>query len=135
MKPSYSLNDEAVSWCDNVCRTSVGPGFGTFPGSRGNRHIADQPEAELCRLLKQEYGLATELKSLDQVIQHAVTRFRISLHCFAAQSVQGRLKSNGRPQRWATVSEIQRLPMSVTGRKFAKQWLPSAKAATRKSNG
>lgn len=51
-------------------------------------------------------------------LKHGVTRFRITLDCFRADFVSGRVRS---PVRWARISELAALPLSVTGRKIAER--------------
>ncbi len=53
-------------------------------------------------------------------IRHAVTRFRIRLHVHEADLEELR-KGPTRPWRFVTLSEMQKLPMSVTGRQIAEQ--------------
>ncbi len=77
--------------------------------------------AELGPKLKQQFGLTTEIRPTDQQIKHAVTRFRITLDCFVAESVQGRLNTRSQPCAWKSPAEIEELAMSVTGRKIAKK--------------
>ena len=72
--------------------------------------------------IQQETGLLTELSSLNHCIKHAVTRFRIRLDCYTADSVVGRLQRGSRFS-WKKVEEVDGLPLSVTGRKFAKKFL------------
>ena len=61
-----------------------------------------------------------EIEPGDQltVIKHGVTRFRITLHCHAAQTIRTprRLLNNA---RWTTLDELSSLPLSVTARQIA----------------
>ena len=74
----------------------------------------------LKRELKCLTGLSTEISSCDHQIKHAVTRFKITLHCFQAKTVSGRLKSL-KELSWKTKSELEELAMSTTGRKITKK--------------
>jgi A/G-specific adenine glycosylase len=74
----------------------------------------------LAEQLKTQMGLTVELESLSRTIKHAVTRFRITLDCFCATSVSGRMKKSAGETKWMTAKEIEETPMSVTGRKVAK---------------
>lgn len=76
-------------------------------------------EERLAEKLKTEMGLAATLIPIGIPIKHAVTRFRIELHCFEATAVKGRLKKQATETQWATAEQLQSLPMSVTGRKIA----------------
>ncbi len=72
----------------------------------------------LAQQLKLNTGFSATLESRGRPIKHAVTKYRIELHCFAATSVSGRLKKQTTETRWATLEQLQELPMSVTGRKI-----------------
>ena len=74
---------------------------------------------QLLLRLKEETGLATDLSGPLFQMKHAVTRYRITLQCWMGDGVTGRLKKTKTPTRWATLSEIEKMPMSVTGRKIA----------------
>ena len=67
-------------------------------------------------------GLSARLTTLNHSIKHAVTRFRIRLDCYESNQVSGRIKRNSR-FKWKTTAEIESLPLSVTGRKFARKFL------------
>ena len=51
-------------------------------------------------------------------IKHGVTRFRITLTCYSADYVSGRLRERG-SLRWMGPEQLGDLPLSVTGRKIA----------------
>ena len=94
-------------------------GLWDFP--RANIGSENQSHS-ICESLKQSTGLTIQLKSLDKTIKHGVTRFRITLECFQASSVQGRLKKQDKFQ-WQSYEQVQALPLSSTGRKFADLFL------------
>ncbi|MCA9213340.1 MAG: A/G-specific adenine glycosylase [Planctomycetales bacterium] len=52
-------------------------------------------------------------------IKHGVTRYRITLECYAAKHFAGRLKKNSECE-WTTTKQLEHYPLSVTGRKIAK---------------
>ena len=52
-------------------------------------------------------------------IKHAVTKYRITLHVHSA-SIPSKPSSIRAPWRFASLSEMEQLPMSVTGRKITK---------------
>jgi A/G-specific adenine glycosylase len=84
--------------------------------SKSNRSVQENLALEL----KQLTGFAGEIESTDVTIKHAVTRFRIKLSCYCLTSRTGRLKSNKMESfKWASLPELAKLPMSVTGRKIA----------------
>ena len=84
-------------------------------------------ESELKTLadqLKLKTGLAANLESFGRPIKHAVTKYRIELHCFEAVNVSGRLKKQSTETQWATLAQLKDLPMSVTGRKIVGRLKP-----------
>ena len=72
----------------------------------------------LAQQLKAQTGIVANLEPRGRPIKHAVTRYRIELHCFAATEVSGRLKKQTTETRWMTREQLDELPMSVTGRKI-----------------
>ena len=70
----------------------------------------------------EETGLMAQLGNLNHTIKHAVTRFRIKLDCYEAESVTGRLRRDSK-YVWKSIAELDELPLSVTGRKFARKFL------------
>ena len=93
------------------------PRYRIEPATNGNY------AADLEQQVAQDFGLSTTLQPIDWYLKHAVTRYRITLHCLIASQVVGRLKSTAANGRWQSVAEIAALPMSVTGRKIARQLL------------
>ena len=81
-----------------------------FDGKSEIESLADQ--------LKLKTGLVATLQSLGRPIKHAVTKYRIELHCFEAAKVTGRLKKQSTETQWATLEQLKELPMSTTGRKI-----------------
>lgn len=77
-------------------------------------------EVDLSKQLKDQTGLAANLVATTKRIKHAVTKYRITLDCFVADSPKGRLKKNQTATQWLTANELSDLPMSTTGRKIAK---------------
>lgn len=85
----------------------------SFHQKSNTQALADQ--------LKLKTGLSATLESFGQPIKHAVTKYRIELHCFEATSVNGRLKKQATETQWATIDQLRDLPMSVTGRKIVRR--------------
>jgi len=75
----------------------------------------------LSEQLARDVGLETILQDTGWQCKHAVTRYRITLQCFRAERVQGRLKSP--PDRWGWFprQQLEQLAMSATGRKITQQ--------------
>lgn len=80
----------------------------------------DDPESDVQSKFKLLTGLTAELCDTKQTIKHAVTRFRITLNCFVARNIEGRLlHSNGTQFKWLSAEELDDYPMSATGRAIA----------------
>ncbi len=75
--------------------------------------------AKLARQVGDRTGLSIRLDQPFRQIRHAVTRFRITLDCYEATDVSGRLRRS-KDLRWADINELDDLAMSVTGRKIAR---------------
>lgn len=81
---------------------------------------SEQPlfvEKELSEKVRKQTGVSTKPGSLLTTIKHGVTRYRITLDCYTAQYVSGRLKG---AMRWIRPTQLEELPLSTTGRKLAK---------------
>lgn len=68
--------------------------------------------------VRDQTGLNTRVKSPVQVINHAVTRYRIRLTCHVTEAVEGRVAA-GSGYSWHTRNELGELPLTKTARKFA----------------
>ena len=76
----------------------------------------------LSQKIKSLAGLDVSFSASELRIKHAVTRFRITLDVFETSEVGGRLnRKHDSTLRWANAADLERLPMSVTGRKIAIQ--------------
>ena len=65
-------------------------------------------------------GVVVRLGEHLRTIRHSVTRYRITLDCYAAEYVS----SDGRPPqgikiRWFRPAELARLPLTSSGRRLA----------------
>ena len=76
--------------------------------------------SEIVELVRDQTGLTVSLDKPFLMLKHAVTRYRITLHCFHATRIQGRTSKQA-SLRWLPVDELQQLAMSTTGRKIAEQ--------------
>ncbi len=67
-------------------------------------------------------GVAIESVQKLTMLKHGVTRFRITLEVFEAQTTRVRRQSSKGTAaiRWVSVEELATLPLSVTGRKIAR---------------
>jgi A/G-specific adenine glycosylase len=59
-------------------------------------------------------------------LKHGVTRFRITLHCYEAQHLSGRINGKYGPAAWLLPNEFSDYPLSVTGRKISRLLLGNA---------
>ncbi len=64
-------------------------------------------------------GIQCEPGPQFKTLKHGVTRYRITLDCYHARHVGGRLKPRS-TTKWLAVEELANLPLSATGRKIAK---------------
>jgi A/G-specific adenine glycosylase len=65
-----------------------------------------------------------EIASLSHVttLRHGVTRFRIKLDGYVAEFESGTKTNGTQSQQWVKPSDLERFPLSTTGRKLAKFW-------------
>ena len=98
-------------------------GLWDFPRANIDKRSSQE---SISRSIRRQTGLVTEIGSLERTIKHAVTKFRIRLDCFQATKLTGRLKSKNSFD-WKSASEIEDLPLSSTGRKFAKLYVKADK--------
>jgi len=66
-------------------------------------------------------GVRIEPGQRLKTISHGVTRFRITLHCYAAEYLSGRAENtNGTTTKWLRPAELERYPLNTTGRKLSR---------------
>ena len=78
---------------------------------------------ELLAKVQLHSGLAIEPPERIATIKHGVTRFRITLDCFAAQlsgEKNKKIKLAAGEWRWIRLDELEPLPLSMTGRKLSR---------------
>ncbi|MEM6798223.1 MAG: A/G-specific adenine glycosylase [Planctomycetota bacterium] len=71
---------------------------------------------EIATKVRELTGVECRLGPLLKTLKHGVTRFRITLDCYEATRVGGRM----REAKWVAVEALTDYPLSVTGRKLAK---------------
>jgi A/G-specific adenine glycosylase len=75
---------------------------------------------EVAEKVAAQTGIACAPGALFKTLRHGVTRFRITLDCYEATYVEGRVRSGRSTEvRWQTRSSLPMLPLSTTGRKIA----------------
>jgi A/G-specific adenine glycosylase len=80
--------------------------------------IPSDVERRLVQRVREETGLAVRLGPQLARFRHSVTRFRITLYCFAADVLGGRLR-RGEEWAWVPPARHEDYPLSVTARKLA----------------
>jgi A/G-specific adenine glycosylase len=76
---------------------------------------------ELVAGVREQTGVAVKPGGLLHTLKHGVTRYRITLDCYEARFVSGRVRTNAeRLVRWTPLAALAELPLSVTGRRLAK---------------
>lgn len=94
-------------------------GLWEFPG--GKREPDETLPEALRRELQEEMGIDIAVGAQLIVIKHAYTHFRITLYAFVCRLVRGEPTCIECDDfRWATLAEIEALPMAVTDRKIAQ---------------
>ncbi len=74
---------------------------------------------ELAAGVHGQTGVTVEPGNLLATLKHGVTRYRITLECYAARFKGGRVQSSPEALvRWTPQNELAELPLSVTGRKI-----------------
>lgn len=73
----------------------------------------------LADAVHRQTGVRCEAGTAVREIRHGVTRFRIRLLCFTATRTGGR-RLAGEELRWATAADLTDVPLSKTGRQFAR---------------
>jgi A/G-specific adenine glycosylase len=73
---------------------------------------------EIITKLRTQTGITARPGNVITTLKHGVTRFRITLDCYAAEYVAGRAGAE-KSTRWVRPAELGELPLSVTARKLA----------------
>ncbi len=75
-------------------------------------------EKELIEKVREQTAVLVELDGHITTIKHGVTRYRITLDCYTAKFVSGRLKPG---MQWIKPAQLAELPLSTTGRTLANR--------------
>jgi A/G-specific adenine glycosylase len=73
-------------------------------------------QEEIIAKVRQQTGVTCKPGALLRTMKHGVTRYRITLDCYAAKLVSGRATNS----RWVCRSHLADLPLSTTGRKIVQ---------------
>ena len=79
-----------------------------------------QSPARIAGAVHRHAGVEVAVAEQIAEIRHSVTRFRITLCCWAAEWRGGEIEQPVREFRWVAPQRFTRLPLSVTGRKLAR---------------
>ena len=82
-------------------------------GTTGERRLLE-------RRIATEFGPRVTITERLTQLKHSVTRFRITLDCWLAESNGDVGLTTPHPTAWVTPSEFTRYPFSTTGRQFAE---------------
>jgi A/G-specific adenine glycosylase len=74
---------------------------------------------EIVQKLAAQTGVRCGTPTLLHTIRHGVTRYRITLDCFQAEYLGGRINAAA-TVRWIARGETPKLPLSTTGRRIAR---------------
>lgn len=86
--------------------------------SFGEPPIGSELVHGVCKLT----GLEVRIGERLMTIKHGVTRFRITLHCFAAELVSTRSDKGAQTEtRWVKPEELSQFPLSSSARKLAER--------------
>ena len=75
---------------------------------------------EIAAKVASQTGIACAPGGLLKTMKHGVTRYRITLDCYQASFVSGRVRATkSAAVQWLPVGQLSSLPLSTTGRKIA----------------
>jgi len=75
---------------------------------------------EIAEKVARQTGVTCEPGTLLKTIKHGVTRYRITLECYEATYISGRVQAkHSAAVKWSAISHLSELPLSTTGRKIA----------------
>ncbi len=92
-------------------------GLWDFPRFTSGSNGDEQHNQQQVRALT---GIEISPSTPFKTMKHGVTKYRITLTCRTADAVGGR-KQRGEELEWVRIDELNDYPLSVTGRKIAKQ--------------
>jgi A/G-specific adenine glycosylase len=96
-------------------------GLWDFPRFPSEARNGDHSLLWLEEQVAAQTGMRVQAGELVATLKHSVTRFRITLDCYAAKYLSTARKSAPRPETcWTSPAELDRFPLSTTGRKLAR---------------
>jgi A/G-specific adenine glycosylase len=79
-----------------------------------------QSPARIAGAVHRHAGVEVAVAEQIAEIRHSVTRFKITLCCWAAEWTGGEIERASGEHRWVAPQRFARMPLSVTGRKLAR---------------
>lgn len=79
--------------------------------------LGEDLSESLVERTKQRVGVTVAPRDRLATLRHGVTRFRITLECYAADFLRGRPRGE---TRWVTPAELADMPLCVTGRRLSR---------------
>ena len=76
--------------------------------------------AELQEQVRAQSGLSVGPPRCIATLKHSVTRFRITLDCFSAETIEPAARPKRGTWKWVRSADLDRYPLSVTGRKLSR---------------
>jgi A/G-specific adenine glycosylase len=96
-------------------------GLWDFPRFEISGRRAPKLQRELAEKVQEQTGIKIEPGRRLQTIRHGVTRYRITLDCYEARCLGGRLhRTADKSLRWVSAVELNSFALSTTGRKMAR---------------
>jgi A/G-specific adenine glycosylase len=85
--------------------------------------LTAQQLRELAANVQAATGIDADIGLRLLVVKHGVTRYRITLSCYAGEYRSGRIKTAQGEIRWVRPSQFDEYPLSTTGRRLAQHVL------------
>jgi A/G-specific adenine glycosylase len=77
-------------------------------------------QREIAAKVEAQTGIHCEPGALLKTMKHGVTRYRITLDCYEAAFISGRVRTSTSIEvKWLPLAQLSPLPLSTTGRKIA----------------
>ena len=94
--------------------------FPRFRESEGCTMTDSQRLTWIATAAREQSGLELERINYVETMTHAVTRYRITLHCYRGQVVAGRKRSTQR-LKWVPIADLREMPLTKTARRFVNR--------------
>ncbi len=95
-------------------------GLWDFPRVRLEAETPAERRRELAEKVRGLTGVGIEPGDLLHTLRHGVTRYQITLECYAARCLSVGSPPDGAEVKWLRAKELAHYPLSTTGRKLAR---------------